>query len=357
MSKARAKVIKKSVGSTEDVKDLNSMFNQITGLSDADPEVIFPKLDKIYKNIQEYYKLYKILLDFEVFTKEFNEYNNWFDDISVFLKELISSTGVKLDTKYGPGEKQDYHTLDDVSLNTLYKQIKNNAFVKQIIITSSNLSAYKKNLTSDPIDDIFIKREPGLILQPLAFSSLDLKVIWMSSTNDKAKKFILSILKHTYTIGIDTYDILTSPDVDIKKFSRLLIDNIAKMKKRIPRCDKAFGIIENSVKLLETNFKNYFRTSIEAENPSLIIESFVVDISTSQKVSPVVTAEFRKIIGFLKEQNSQSNDPKIKKLFSMLNNQFSSTDMDLNAKDEPLDSDQNNDTSLNADVADMSLNN
>jgi len=336
MVKARTKIIKKNISgsSAKDMNDLNAMFNQITGMSDADPEILIPKLDKVFKNIQEYNKLYNILLNFKPFTEMFNEYKYWFHEIETFLAELITTTEVKVDGKYGPGELHEYHSMDTIKLNILYKDIKNNSTIKKIIITGSNLSPYKKNLEADPIDDIFIKREPGLTLQPLAFSSMDLKTIWGMDIDDKCKKFILSILKHTYQLSIDIYDILTSPDVDIKKFSKLLIDNISKMKQMIPRCDNAFNIIENSVKLLETNFKNYFRSSVEAENPSLIVESFVIDISTTQKVSPIITSEFRKIIAFLREQNSaKSNDPKIKKLFSMLNSQFASMDTGLEVKD------------------------
>jgi hypothetical protein len=205
-----------------------------------------------------------------------------------------------------------------------------------MVITGSNLSVHKAHISeADKLDDIFINREPGLTLQPLAFSTMDLKIIWQfSGSSEMAKKFILSILRHTYLIGIDTYDIVTSPDVDIKKFSKILVDSIAKMKKMIPRCDRAFGIIEKSVKLLEDNFKTYFRGSVEAGNPSIIVESFIVDISTSQKSSPMVTAEFRKIVSFLKEKSSQNNDPKIKKLFSMLNNQFNTVDTELGVKSE-----------------------
>jgi hypothetical protein len=336
MVKTRTKIIKKNISgsSAKDMNDLNVMFSQITGMSDADPEILIPKLDKVFKNIQEYNRLYNILLNFKPFTEKFSEYKYWFDEITEFLSDLITSTNVNIDGKYGPGEIQEYHSLDITKLNILYKDIKNNAAIKKIIITGSNLSPYKKNLESDSVDDIFIKREPGLILQPLAFSSLDLKTIWGMDIDYRCKKFIISTLKHTYKLSIDTYDILTSPDVDIKKFSKLLIDNITRMKQMIPRCDNAFNIIENSVKLLETNFKNYFRSSVEAENPSLIVESFVVDISTTQKVSPVITSEFRKIIAFLREQNSaKSNDPKIKKLFSMLNSQFASMDTDLTVKE------------------------
>lgn len=338
MGKSRgAKIVKKKITSADgdDVKDLNRMFSQITGASDPERDIILPKINKIFRNVLEYNKLYNVLLNFTLFTDQFTEYQFWFTDIKTFLDNLIKTTGVVVTQRYDDGLPQTYTALSDSSLVTFYKTLKENVYLKKIIITGSTLSAHKTHISDvDKLDDIFINREPGLTLQPLAFSTLDLKTIWCSDISEKAKKFIMSILRHTYLIGIDTYDVVTSPDVDIKKFSKILVDSIAKMKKMIPRCDKAFGIIEKSVHMLETNFKDYFRGSVEAGNPSIIIESFIVDISTTQKASPVITAEFRKIVAFLKERSAQNNDPKIKKLFSMLNNQFSVIDTELGVKSE-----------------------
>ena len=337
MAKSHAKVLKKkiSASSEDDVKSLNKMFSQITGSSDPERDVILPKINKIYCNILEYNKLFNVLLNFKVFTEQFTDYSFWFDDIKDFLTNLIASTDIDIKKNYEYGN-DIYTNLSDSDLCTFYKNLKDNIYIKKIVITGSRLSVYKNHIAeADKLDDIFINREPGLILQPLAFSTFDLKTIWiMQSTNEKAKKFILSILRRAYLIGIDTYDILTSPDVDIKKFSRILVEAIINMKKQIPRCDKAFGIIEKSVKLLEDNFKNYFRGSVEAGNPSVIMESFIIDITQSQKASPSVTAEFRKIVAFLQEKSSQNNDPKIKKLFGMLNNQFTSIDTELGVKPE-----------------------
>lgn len=337
---AKIKIMKqKDKNGEDDKKDLLKMFNQITGVCDADRLIIIPKIDKIYKSVVEYNKLYSVLLNFPTFTDQFKDYSFWFDDIKEFLQKLIKSLDVDITKKYGdPLETTDmpWHTMDDAKLNVFYKDLKDNDFLKKMIITGNNLAPYKRYLVgsvSNVLDDAFIYREPGLTLTPLSFSTLDLKVIWgTADINNKAKQFILSILKHTYKIGIEVYDIITSPDVDIKKFSKILVDSIGKMKKQIPRCDKAFKIIENSVSMLESNFKSYFRGSVEAGNPSIIIESFIVDISTSQKASPTVAREFREIVAFLKQNSAQNNDPKVKRLFSMLNNQFASLDAEMGVK-------------------------
>lgn len=355
MGKIRSgKIIKKKINlaGNDDIKDLNKMFSQLTGSSNAECGVLIPKINSLYRNIIEYNKLYNLFLSFKPFTEQFTEYPFWFDDITLFLKELIESTSVDLTKKYDASYDHAYYHMDNQKLNAFYKTLKDNNAIKQIVITSSNLSVYKKNISElDNLDDAFIKREPGITLQPMAFTSLDLKVMWSSdSMNDKAKKFMLSIIRHTYLIGINVYDTLTSPDIDIKKFSKLLIGSIAEMKKQIPRCDKAFNLIEKSVTLLETNFKSYFRGSVEAGNPSIIIESFIVDIASTQKAGPGITAEFNRIIMFLKEKTSQNTDPKVKELFRMLNNNFSAMDKELGVT--PTDSSDNKSSEKEAKVED-----
>ena len=110
------------------------------------------------------------------------------------------------------------------------------------------------------------------------------------------------------------------------------------MKKQIPRCDKAFDIIAKSVNMLEDKFDGYYKTSVEAENPSIIIESFIIDVSMSQKSNASITAQFRKIIMHMKKQASNTNDPRVSKLFGILNNQFNmmkdTTGMDGDSDDE-----------------------
>jgi hypothetical protein len=150
---------------------------------------------------------------------------------------------------------------------------------------------------------------------------------------------------------MDMHDLVTSPNVDIKKFSSVLVDSIAKMKTQIPRCNKAFAIIENSVSTLENNFKTYFRGSVEAGNPNIIIESFIGDIIKEQKADASISYEFKQIISYLKQKSAGNNDPKIKKLFGMLNMQFSSLDELSDIKGESSSS-----ASATPEIDDLSIN-
>lgn len=318
----RTKVkIKKTISKDfdDDTKDLNEMFEQMTGSQNADPDIIIPKLIELHSLLNKYIKVFNLLLNFKEFIDSFSEYENEFKCIKNFID------GIKniCDTEHKFSEEK-LRLMDVNSINTLYKSLKDKQEIQSIIITSSNLKNYKRYLEDkNNLKDEFINREPGISLIPLSFSNLDLKKLWVSEKlTFMAKKFILSILNHAYVIGHEIYELITSPDIDIKKFSKILIDNIDKMKKTVPRCDKAFDIIKNSVELLEKNFKGYYRNSVEAENPSIIIESFIVDVSMTQKASASTTSQFRKIIMFMKKQAANNNDPRVKKLFKILNSQF-----------------------------------
>ena len=321
-------------GSEEDANVLNDMFEQMTGSQGADPEIIIPKLTRLHNLLFKFIKIYHLLLNFSDFIDKFQEYNKEFDEIRDFIKNIqkIVDTDQELSEN-----KLKLMGIDQV--NNLYKTLKNKQEVQSIIVTSGNLGKYKRYLEDkDNLKDEFIKREPGYSLIPLSFTHLDLKILWASDKlTNMAKKYILNILNHTYKIGHEMYEVITSPDIDIKRFSQVLIANIDKMKKTIPRCDKAFDIIKNSVELLEGNFKGYYRNSVEAENPSIIVESFIIDVSMSQKANASITGQFRRIIMHMKKQSANNNDPRVKKLFKILNYQF-----DLMAKKtgvEPVDDD------------------
>lgn len=359
-TRGRAKV-KKSIpkGSLEDADLLNDMFSQMTGSENSDPEIIIPKLCELRNMLSKYVKIYTMLLNFKEFIDNFPEYSNEFLEIQEFIKTIEPL----IDDKEINETTLKNYTVQNV--NMLYKKLKNTKEVQTIIIVSSNLGKYKKYISDkNNLGDEFIKREPGLSLKPLSFTNLDLKVLWASDKlNTIAKKYILNIISHTYTIGHRVYQIITSPDIDIKKFSRVLINNIEKMKKQIPRCDKAFDIIANSVNMLESNFDGYYKTSVEAENPSIIIESFIIDVSMSQKASASTTSQFRKIIMFMKRQTSNNKDPRVSKLFKLLNSQFdlmqkeTGTDSQFDKEDilpdEPIEDAPNEEHTEDIDINDV----
>lgn len=315
---AKCKVKKVAMPSPDETESLNDMFSQMTGLKNSDPDIIIPKLCSLLTKLQKYSKVYKLLLGFKEFISKFSEYTAEFDSITTFIKKLDDVCDI------ASSEKNKYAEMSADEINTMYKTLKTATEVKSVVITSSNLGHHKKSLMNkESLCDDFIKREPGVTYKPLHFTNLDLKVLWTSNNLTKMDKtYILNILSHTYLIGTEVYKLISSPDIDIRKFSNTILSSIEQMKKQIPRCDKAFDIIANSINTLETNFDTYYKSSVESENPSIIIESFILDVSLNQSANATITSQFRKIIMFIKKKASNTTDPKIKQLFKILNGQF-----------------------------------
>ena len=139
------------------------------------------------------------------------------------------------------------------------------------------------------------------------------------------------------------YQLVTSPDVDIDKFADVLMGAIDQLKKQpgLHRCDNAFKRISASVELLKGRFSNYYRESVASANPTIIIESFIVDVSNQGGADARLTREFRQIINHMNkvsEQSGRNKDPAIQKLFSMLNKNFDIMERGTKSKDSSEES-------------------
>ena len=55
------------------------------------------------------------------------------------------------------------------------------------------------------------------------------------------------------------YEEYGKPDINMDNFVSAIEMAIKDLKKRIPRCEQAFKIIEDSSKMLETNYPTYYK--------------------------------------------------------------------------------------------------
>ena len=98
------------------------------------------------------------------------------------------------------------------------------------------------------------------------------------------------------------------------------MNNIGEVKKRIPRCEKAFKKIEESVDLLKENFNGYYKDYVQTQNQMIIMESFVTDVAKNTKADPETTREFRQIISYYRKMAGQQiKNPPMKQLFDKIN--------------------------------------
>jgi hypothetical protein len=330
-----ARVQVKKMALDVDQEALTGLFEQMTGARDADIDVIIPKYVRVMTLLKKLYKLYDLCIT--IFKVRFESYI-WSDEIREFLDTIVNETNLDVEHEYTESDIRmfilsKYGDITNpeatIHINKLYKAVKDSNIIKTIMVISANLAPFKQHLEAKELTDGFIYREPGTTFTPFPFTSLDLKFLWDMDLSADEKRMMLNIIKHSFEITYEIYDIIYSPDVDIDNFSELLISTISKLRGQVPRCDKAFDIIENSVKLLRTNFTQYFRSSVESENPSTILESFVIDVAKTQKANPVIVGQFRRITQFMQKHASNNNDPRVKTLLKMLNMQFNKIDEEM----------------------------
>src|SRR5437899_3172905 len=77
----------------------------------------------------------------------------------------------------------------------------------------------------------------------------------------KHKQYLLLSISMMFNKCREIHRIVTSPDIDVKKFSNVIIESIEKVKgvPELNRCNEAFNKIRDSVKLLEDNFSDYYK--------------------------------------------------------------------------------------------------
>ena len=333
MSKVKVKKIKQLVGDV----DINSMFEEMMGVKDAEPDIIMPKIVSVRNTLR---LLYKIFVQFSTFVdlrNNFPQINADLDDIKKFVEDMKESVCI---INMADETEAPYKNLSKEEINNIYRKLKENQYVKNLIILCNKLDKYKSNF-SDPnnFKENFVNQEPGLSFKIFNFSGLDLKILWAHDNMKSAvKKYILMVLAKIHTHSYNLYKTITSPDVDIEKFTDVLINSISELKKQpeLHRCKMAFGRIEQSVKLLKDKFGEYYRESVASENPNALITSFIVDVSNQGGADARLTREFRTIIQYMhkvSQRNGKNKDPNVQKIFKMLNHNYSLMEQHTNAGD------------------------
>jgi hypothetical protein len=321
MSKVRVKTRKANLKD----KNVVSMFNQMLGTDDPNPEIVVPKYATIRQKTTAISKMLVGAVR-DVISKSFPEQDEGCREIIEFATTLSDLEYLPIPSDTDTSIEDDDYDAQCREICQDYTTVKSSQTIRTIILTCKSLITYKKFLTfkGSDFDDSFIARIPGLSFYPFPFSSLNLKHMWISpSITPWIKKYILTVLKICLAHCITIYETITSPDVDVAEFSAAIIESMAQIKKQIPRCEKAFAKIEESVGLLEGNFGVYYKDFVQSQNPSTIIESFVMDVSQSGGGDAQTARQFRKIINHYRKMTAgKIKDPRIKGIFAMLNSNF-----------------------------------
>lgn len=312
MSKVKTKALVKKYTSDDTVNAFSDILNAGTFGSDIDMEVIYPK----YREIRD--KSVSILNLFANFQKKFFPNHPHWGHIGKksidFTNNLIIEfkkefTNEKIEEKL-IGMFDHMSKEDRIKFGDRYKAIKECNFIKRLIVYCKNIKLYHKYLfpNEGKCDINFIKRIPGLRMSPFEPDfDINFKDLFISNKlSNEDKQDIENLLKTYYEVSYSIYKLVISPDVNIDLFVEMLMTNIDQIKVAVPRCENAFKMIENATSMFKGNFNDYYKQFVITKNPSMILESFIIDVSKSDNVTPGVATEFTRILSFFKKNQSSS---------------------------------------------------
>lgn len=332
--RVKIKQLKKVVGDV----NINGMFEEMMGVKDAEPEIIVPKFVLVRNEVRY---ISRVLDQFcAILTKDFPHFEASLLEIRKFTIDMKESTYIKQESEE---TEEMYEKLTKEEINGLYRKLKENAYVRSLILLCSQLKRYESNF-SDPnnLKENFVNQEPGLNFRIFEFSTLDLKALWASNgMKSSVKKYILTVLANIYKHAHALYKCVSSPDVDVEKFTEMLINAIGDLKKQpqLHRCTNAFKRIEQSVHLLRDKFDDYYRESVASENADMLVMNFIMDVSNQGGANATLAREFRTIINYMRqmsEKSGKSKDPNVQKIFKMLNNNFAMMEKGTGVKPAPI---------------------
>lgn len=313
---SRVKVVKSEINQS----GLNEMFQSILS-GEGDETIVLEKYNTIISCIKTFVTVLNYFAD-SPFPTLFPEHKNWCEEFKTFANEIKTE-------------------ILDKSDKWNYSGIKNHIIIRRIIMTCAELNEYDKFFLpgSDFTNsDKWITSMPGTSFKPFRFTNMDIKLLWDNDrTNAKVKSMMSTTISILFNKAKMIYDITNSPDVDVKKFASVIIESIDGIQTmpELNRCKDAFRKIKESVNMLEGNFGNYYKDMVDAKNPNLMIENFILDVSKKNEMKPELMRQFRTIISFYKKQSSTKvKDPNINKLFESLDSRMNKYDTKIQSENK-----------------------
>jgi hypothetical protein len=194
--------------------------------------------------------------------------------------------------------------------------------------------------TWETVDKNFMERCTGPTFAPFPCSKLNFAHLW--NTCCELRELIFTFFQSVYNSCHNIYCIVTSPDVDVHNLSQIIINAVSGLRKQLPRCDKAFDKIEESVGLLETNFDEYYKDYLQSNDSTNIFTNFISDVATNCKHDTQLIFQCRRIVDFFRKTARQkiasgTLSGKEKTVFDTLIRQYSLLDEKATAMTESKD--------------------
>jgi hypothetical protein len=288
-SKVRTKS-KSSLGS-DDTNYVQGAFEKMMGSQPPDVAIVEPKYREVFDAVRSIATNLSLLNT--ALVSKYEEHEQYVDPIGVWvgrIRELKESD-----------EKS--FKVDD------YLALKSEPIINEILVVCGNLSPISSHLKKkwDEVDDKFINRIQTSTFTPFPFANIDIKRLWQIDCNtDDEHELIFTILHHIFLNSYKLYKTTTSPDIDISKFSEIIVKALVGLKSQLPRCGKAFKKIEESVGMLENNFGEYHKDFVMSGDPTNIFTSFLGDVAGDCDSDPQLIFQCRRIVSFYKKNAAKN---------------------------------------------------
>lgn len=278
------------ISAKEQKSDIEYYFGQLTGTEEPDLEIVKPKITRLSGDTST------IIGTMSKFSPAIRSlgYAKDADDLDVFITQA----------KAFHAELKVFDTTELTGES--WKVIKDHDFIKTCMVACGNLSVIHAQFVQSwgTVDRKFMNRFTGLKFTPfMPWCGLDFKQLWLidGDTEKDLPELLFTVLKNLFNAMRDMYDVYMNPDVNISHLSELIISSLGNLRKRIPRCDKAFNKIEESARMLKDNFGEYYRDFLQTKDPNNIFTAFISDVSNSCGNDAMLILQCRKIVEFYKK--------------------------------------------------------
>lgn len=316
MSRARV-TTKTKVDKSLMSDDMSHMFKQMMGEETPDFSIIKPKYERLLVVMSN---IYTLLLKFTtLIEKRIPEYANNYEEMNDYannLKELCKNYEIPPMPLFDGTENNASIIKEYVDVvSKKYLALKNDKFVKNLVIVCKDLSTYSKFIkNTDKLSAQFIHDSPEpdmCILKKI--TRLPFKQLYLSEKLIKvpgAQSYILTFLHMFLKETQQIYEMLSSPDIDIDKFVHIIANGLDKMKSHpeLRGCTDAFEKIRKSTNMLKDNFGDYYGDFVASNNPNIIMENFISDVSRKVEGNIRLVSQFKKIMGFYRRQLQKSGN-------------------------------------------------
>lgn len=313
------KTVKQSLG---DTKDISEMFNQMLGAGALNIIIAYPKYINMKNAVENLVRLFDAIQKSPFLTKT-EEFKRCADELNHFVSEARK----QIDYWFGMQLEEPANVTDEQrqKFTELYEGVKKSSLVNQFIIMCDKLVVYKNYFNDENnLNDKFLTNMVDPEFKPFPFSNLNLKYIF-TMCGPNTKKFFMTILHKSFIISHTLWKVVTSPDVDVDQFVKIIMSNIDQIQNRpeLGRCKDAFDKIKESVHMLKDNFSGYYRNFISTKDSTIIMQNFIIDVSKNQSNNPKVIKQFQKIVRYYQTMaSSQIKNDKAKQLFEKVNEAF-----------------------------------